>query len=148
MKKVLLTIVCVIFIVAANAQITIKGKVNNGADTISLLGASVVVKDTTGKYITGMSTANNGTFFFKDIDDSAVILNVSYIGYKAFEKKYVATGSQINIGTIVLYEESTNLNSVEIQDKAPATVQKGDTTEMSASSYKVNTDATTQDLVQ
>lgn len=147
-RKIILTAIAVISFVAVNAQITVKGKVQNGTNSSPLQGASIVVKDTTGKFITGMNTSADGSFILKSVNANQVRVNISFIGYKPFEKRYNAVGNQVNIGTVILYEESTDLNSVEIQDKAPASVQKGDTTEMNASSYKVNQDATTQDLVQ
>ncbi len=93
-RKIILTAIAFLSFVAVNAQITVKGKVQNGTNSSPLQGASIVVKDTTGKFITGMNTSADGSFILKSVNANQIRVNISFIGYKPFEKRYNAIGNQ------------------------------------------------------
>src|SRR5690606_558610 len=50
-------------------------------------------------------------------------------------------------GRLALAEDDVLLGEVEVVEKAPAAVQKGDTTEFNARAFKTNPDANAEDLV-
>jgi len=55
--------------------------------------------------------------------------------------------AEFSVGKLVLKEKSILMKDAVIKGDAPTAVVRGDTTEISAQSYKVNPDATSEDLV-
>ena len=53
-----------------------------------------------------------------------------------------------DLGTINLLKQGKELADVTVVSKAPPVIQKGDTAQFSASQFKVNPDATTEDLIK
>jgi len=133
-------------IFAQQAQIT--GKFLDSKDNSPLVGVGVMLmnkKDTTKTFQS--SSDINGKFYFNNISAGNYILKSFYVGYKKFESELTITGAIQKIGICKLEQITTKLKAVVVEEKAIRSVQKNDTTEYNANAYKVNTDATSQDLV-
>ena len=63
-------------------------------------------------------------------------------------KTIVLNKANLNLGKIRLKESSIKLETYKVEAKIPLAVQKGDTTEYSSEAYKVNKDASAEDLVE
>ena len=53
-----------------------------------------------------------------------------------------------DLGTLFIPKKTKQIGGVTVVSKTPPVQQKGDTTQYNASQYKVNPDATTEDLVK
>ena len=133
-------------IVAQQAQIT--GKFLDAKDNSPLVGVGVMLmnKADTNKTVQSSSDAN-GRFYFNSISKGEYILRTFYVGYKKMEAQISITGAIQKVGVFKLEQVTTKLKAVVFEEKAIRSVQKNDTTEYHANAFKVNTDASSQDLV-
>lgn len=136
-------------IVAQNGKIS--GSLKDHSDssiirsaTISLLNAS----DST-ELISKVSDSK-GAFSFSYLQPGRYLIDVNALGYKEAFIQVTLTADRLerNVGNVWLSKNETELTGVTIISKAPAVTQKEDTTQFSASEYKVNPDATTEDLIK
>ena len=144
--------VALFFLLSSNKifaqQTQLTGKFLDSKDNSPLVGVGVMLmnkKDTT-KIVQSSSDAN-GKFSFNKVSAGNYKLKTFYIGYKKIEADIIVTGAIQRIGIFKLEQITTKLNAVVVEEKAIRSVQKDDTTEYNANAYKVNTDATSQDLV-
>lgn len=99
--------------------------------------------------ITNVVTANNGTFQVRNLPADSIIVTVSSLGFQQYVSFItLKDGEKRDLGDMVLTVEGTDLGAVVIIAKAPPVTQKGDTAQYSASQYKVNPDATAEDLIK
>ncbi|QQR97423.1 MAG: TonB-dependent receptor [Sphingobacteriales bacterium] len=143
--SVFLFLVSVSIIFAENFSIS--GKIVDAKDNSSLIGANIAVfraKDTIE--INGSTTDVDGNFIIENMEQGTYRLNISYIGYATVDK-IVELKDNMNLNTIKLNEDSKVLKEVVIQEKQIRVQQLGDTTQFNAGAFKVNTDATTEDLL-
>lgn len=106
---------------------SISGKINDKATAQPLPYVSIVVKEN-GTTVTGAITADNGTFEIKNLPLKTYTVEVQFMGYKTqtFTAKLTETDRSINLGTIVIEEEATTLNEVEIVKEVSTIEQKLD----------------------
>ena len=127
----------------------IAGSLINSIDQQTLPGATVKLtslKDTTQfKYTT---SGMQGEFEFAKLKKGQYVLEVTYIGFENFRKNISAGSKTNNIGKLELIPTATNLGGVLITGTAERAEQKGDTTQYNSSAFKVQQDATTEDLVK
>lgn len=96
----------------------------------------------------GAITDEQGDFGISLRAGSKVVLNVSSLGYKTIDYPLTVPSSSGSLPkAIVLKATSLVMNDVNVQGKAPIGLIKGDTTQYNASAFKVNPDASTQDLL-
>jgi hypothetical protein len=128
---------------------TIKGKLTDPADNKPLIGATLkltVLKDST--IIFNTISDNKGFFEFKNLPVDSFMLQVSFLGYENFKQIVTSKDTIVDLGTVSIPKTVKQMGEVVIAIAAPPTVQKGDTTQFSASQFKVNPDATTEDLIK
>jgi hypothetical protein len=131
-----------------NAQ-TIKGRLLDLVDNKPLRGATLSVtslKDSTQKFNT--ISDSSGKFEFENLYADSFTLNISFIGYEDFKQIVGVKDSATDLGTLFIPKSIKKLREVTVNVKTPPTVQKGDTTQFNASQFKVNPDATTEDLIK
>jgi hypothetical protein len=127
---------------------SIKGTLLDAKDNSTLMSASVTlthIEDASFKQLA--ATDMDGNFAFTGLKSGVYKLKFSYIGYS--DKEVVARLSNEDklLGKILLAQNEKTLNDVNIVEKAVRVEQKADTAVYNASSFKVNKDATTEDLV-
>ncbi len=127
---------------------SIKGTLMDAKDNSMLMSASVSltnIEDASFKQLA--ATDMDGNFAFTGLKSGVYKLKFSYIGYS--DKEVVARLSNEDklLGKILLAQNEKTLNDVNIVEKAVRVEQKADTAVYNASSFKVNKDATTEDLV-
>lgn len=149
MKKVYIIPLIIFLSISAIAQPQgkkIAGMVSEKSNNQALIGAHVSIKnmdDTTE--VLNQITNDRGFFRFSDFKGTKYVLKVSYVGYENYSEQ-INTEKGFPFYKVELKEDLI-LKTLVIKDKAPAAVQRGDTSEMSASQYKVNKDANAEDLV-
>ncbi|WP_375241335.1 TonB-dependent receptor [Polaribacter sp.] len=128
MKKILLTLTCIISISAMFAQTVVKGSVKDNLGNI-IPNASVIIKGTTS----GGSSDFDGNFNFTTKSTGKQTIQVSYIGYKTFEKLINLDGTTLTV-SVVLEEGGAQLDEIVLT--ASSTFRSQKETPMSISSIK------------
>lgn len=113
---------------AQNDFASISGKVT-GQNGEPLVGATLVLQDFESKQmVKGEATDENGNFLFENIAPGKYELSVQYLGFVTFVKEIpeLATGATLDLGTMALVAESTNLSEVTVRSKVPFIEKKLD----------------------
>ncbi|MET0636292.1 MAG: TonB-dependent receptor [Chitinophagaceae bacterium] len=130
---------------------SIKGKLTDLQDNRPLRGATLnlrLLSDT--NQVRNAVSDSLGVFRFTDVPFDSFFISVSFIGYEEYRQIVALSDSMPNLdlGTLSIPKTSLQLSGVTIMSKTPPTQQKGDTIQYNASQYKVNPDATVEDLVK
>jgi hypothetical protein len=111
------------------------------------IGSSVLLLNLDSSLVKGTTAGIEGDFKIENIEPKNYILKILSLGYKPLFKSVQITDHALELGSITLKQASTNLKEVLVEAKAPLATQNGDTTSFNSSAYKVNKDATAEDLV-
>ncbi|MFC0774323.1 outer membrane beta-barrel protein [Terrimonas alba] len=150
MKQIRLLLIVLGFSASAHSQ-SIKGKLLDLVDNKPLAGATLTltpVKDSS--QVKKAVSDPTGVFAFQGLSLDSFFLNVSFIGYEEY-KQIVSINDSIrdmDLKTIFVPKSTVQLGGVTVTAKAAPVIQKGDTTQFSAGQFKVNPDATTEDLIK
>lgn len=129
-------------------QFNIDGISLDKSDSSAIPGVSVILKNKNdSSQIKATITNENGNFSFENIDAGEYILEGLLMGYKEFSRNIQVPGKR-NFYKIKLTPDTKTLNTVDVNAIQDRVTLKGDTAEINAGSYKVNTDATVEDLVK
>ena len=120
-----------------------------GEDDAPLSGANVLLlrlpdSTTAGGAVTGPA----GAFRFESVRRGRYTVRVSFVGYRTAHRDLRVQRTPVALGSITLHERSIPMEEVEVEGTAPIAVLKEDTTEFIASAFKVNPDASAEDLVR
>lgn len=140
-------ILCVSMAFSYAQTSTIKGMVIEQTSQEGVVGAYALLNQD-GKTKFSVSTNQNGFFKFEKVPFGKYELKITFLGFEDFTKAINADKATIPAGRIQLLEDKVQLNIVEIKEKAPIAVVKGDTTEYNADRFKTNPDASAEDLIQ
>ncbi|TMI69675.1 MAG: TonB-dependent receptor, partial [Bacteroidetes bacterium] len=151
MKQIRLSLLFILLsAVTVHAQ-SIKGKLVDLVDNKPLAGATLqlkLVRDTTQSR--SSVTDSKGQFEFNGLSRDSFLLQVSFIGYENY-KQYVSLNDSIpnaDLGNVLVPKKTTEIGGVTVVSRTPPVQQKGDTAQYNASQFKVNPDATTEDLIK
>ncbi len=123
------------------------GKIIDGATNTPMIGANVLVKTVTDSLLTGTVTGAQGTFELNRPDIPSVKVEITFIGYTTITKIHEARES-VNLGDLVLQEDTQVLGEVVIEGQVPVGEMKGDTTSFNANAFKTQENAQAEDLVR
>lgn len=86
------------------------------------------------------TTDLSGQFYFNKLKSGTYVLNISYVGYKAFMEtvKIANTSNKINV---YMQENSQLLGEVAVTGRATRTEQRGDSLMYNAEAFKVMQEA-------
>ncbi|MGN6293660.1 MAG: outer membrane beta-barrel protein [Chitinophagaceae bacterium] len=146
----LLFLVLLVSALSAHSQ-SIKGKLVDLVDSKPLQSATLTLssfKDSSRVY--NAISDSTGVFRFQNLPIDSFFIKVSYSGYAQY-RQIVATNDSIpviDLGTLFIPKSATELSGVTVVSKVPPAQQKGDTLQLNASQFKVNPDATTEDLIK
>lgn len=149
-KFLLFSLSCTLSVISYSQVPSIKGVAIDAGDKQPVAGATVSLllkKDST--VLDNQVTDANGAFQFNDLATDSFIVKLNMVNYQ----EYLAfvnlkDNASRNLGQIGLTKQGKDLAVVTVVSQGSAVVQKGDTVQMSASQYKVNPDATTEDLIK
>lgn len=127
-------------------QVRLSGRVADAKDGSPLTGAIAVLMHLpdTSNY-KAFTTDTSGRFFFRT-EPGAYKLKIELITYKIFTKN-IQLDSSTRLGKILLQDNAAVLKEAVVEANKIRVEQKGDTTQFHADAYKVNKDATAEDLV-
>ncbi len=131
-----------------NAQ-SVSGVLKDAADNSPVSNATIKLNSSnpSSPVFTAVSNASGG-FSFNEISAGGYTLTVSSIGYQTVSTKIDVKTANVNVGNLVISKTAKTLQTVVISGAPPAMKQKNDTMEFGASQYKVNPDATSEDLIK
>ena len=126
----------------------LRGRLLDKSTNESIIGANVALyKNGETAIINAVQSDVQGNFILPFIPNGNYELQISFIGYSPL-KMPVALSENNNLGTLYLEITGKNLKELEVEAAQIRVVQKGDTTEINADAFKVNPDATAEDLVK
>lgn len=134
------------------AQQSVKGIVRDSADGQPLYNASVVLLEAKDSFmVADMRAGKDGQFVFSNLTDTfGYVLLFSYPGYAAYSYKLNIknAGNPIDVGKINLIPKGQLLKEVIVSSRMTAIKIKGDTTEFLADRFKVQPNASVEDLLK
>jgi hypothetical protein len=136
-------------VIAQGQNISLKGKVADKGDNTPVIGATVkLVSVRDSAQIKLVVSDKNGNFVFNNLNTGGYRLFISFSGYEKVEQRVNLQASNITPLSFNLAKVVTSLGDVTVVAKAAPARQKGDTTEFSANQFKVNPDATAEDMIK
>ncbi len=146
--KFFIAVIYIFLYGTAAAQSKVTGTITDTEDNNLLAGAVVRLTsvDDSAKW-QGTVSDRVGKFEFSSIANGLYHLRINYIGYKTSALEVAVNNSDQHLGTVSLTRNATPLKEINITEQAVRVVQKNDTSEYNAGSFKKNKDATTEDLV-
>ncbi len=149
MRTLLLLFFLLIAAISLRAQTTIHGKIVDSANRPLPAATVQLNRDTGNVRLQETLTDTAGTFSFTNVDSGKYVITISYVGYgSASQAVQAGKDTIISLGNLQLVHISNSLSTVVVIATTPAVTQKGDTVQYSANQYKVNPDATSEDLVK
>lgn len=147
MKHFYTLLVTVLFAAQATAQQVEGTLINAGTESpVSNITVQLLTKDSASSSFFTVSN-EKGQFTLRRVPAGNYILQFSSVNYKTRFVNAPVTEKGLNLGPVKL-EESAEVLSEIVIDGAPPVIQKGDTTVYSASAFKVNPDANSEDLIK
>lgn len=125
------------------------GKLAESKGNGPVVGATVQLiskADSTQRRITVSDV--NGKFGISRIRSGEYSLRISFTGFKALSRDISVGRDSIHLGTITMEEDTKVLGEVTVKGQEIRAEQKGDTLVYNAAAFKVNQDATAEDLVK
>ena len=134
-------------LIHAQQSFQVNGKITDQS-ALPLQGATVQLEKLADSLQTRrVLTDSTGRFIFRDILPDSFRLTVSYIGFNEVTRVVRVDTADLTIDIMVTPSSSNELATVVITS-TPAVTQRGDTLQISASQFKVNPDASGEDLVK
>ncbi len=115
-----------------------------------MVGVTIVLRDGSDTTInTGLGTVTDadGKFSIDGVNPGEYIMHLEYLGYKPQNRVISIIDKNFNAGVIAMKTLNNELTGVTIAGKQVRAEQKGDTTSFHADAFKVNPDASTEDLI-
>ena len=151
MNRIILTVAIIAFLgTGAFAQTgNITGTLRDQSDSSLVSGATIeLLLQKDSSLVKATVSDSKGKFILTDVVAEGLIIRISTIGYQEYIDIFSLKEPAKDLGFISLFKRGKDLSTVTIISKAPPVVQKGDTSQYSANQYKVNPDATTEDLIK
>lgn len=147
MRKFLITGLLAAFIQTTAQNINIKGKLLDETGQPAIGASVLLLNPGDSVMVKGTVTDVDGIYSINPEGQRKYILKIMSLGYKDQFRTLNAGTDSIKLNTISLSQNSTILKEVLVEGKAPLATQNGDTTSFNSSAYKVNKDASAEDLV-
>ena len=129
-------------------RLTLSGKVVDNGNK-PLRGARVtVISSTDTNNRNGAITDDDGNFLVEKLRRGSHKVEINFIGFHKYNKNIELSPETSNLGTIKMTAEDVKLGDVTVEGQMVRQEQKEDTTIFNAGAFKVNPDATTEDLIR
>jgi hypothetical protein len=123
------------------------GQVIDGAAKTPMIGANVLIKTVTDSLLRGTVTGADGRFEIARPFIPEVKLEITFLGYKTITKIH-SMREPVELGELILLEDTKVLGEVLVQGVSVVGEQKGDTTSFNANAFKTQTNAQAEDLIK
>ncbi len=149
MRKIIpLLVAFVLMTLVSNSQ-TVTGSLMESADRSPVSNATVKLlkPDSTSTAYSTVSDAK-GMFNFRNVSNGNYIVEVTSVGFIKYHRDFSVAGEDVGLGNLGVSKIMQTLSTVVVDGTPPPVRQKNDTLEYSASAYKLNPDATSEDLIK
>ncbi len=123
------------------------GTVFDGVTKTPMVGANVLIKTVTDSLLVGTVTDGQGKFEIARPQIPDVKIEIKFIGYLTITKAHNFR-DPIDLGELVLLEDSQVLDEIVIEGLNPVGEQRGDTTSFNAKAFKTQENAQAEDLIR
>ncbi len=149
-RLVTLAAVFTLFMSASQGQSNIiKGIVQDETDKSPVRGATVsLLLQADSSLVKSTLTDSTGFFQFTDVAIDSFIVTVENVSYQQLVSFLTMKAGEKDLGSLALLRQGQDLTGVTVVAKVAPVTQRGDTAQYSASQYKVNPDATVEDLIK
>ena len=138
-----------LFGLTSQAQNRIYGTLQDKTDQKAVASATVsLLLQKDSSEVNKVISDSSGNFHFDNVLNDSFIVTVNTLNYQQYVSFITINSADKNMGNLQLERQGKDLSVVTVVAKATPVVQRGDTTQLSASQYKVNPDATTEDLIK
>lgn len=128
---------------------SIKGTLRDMDDSSAVKGATVsLLLQSDSSLVKSVISDGAGIFQLNNLPADSFIVKITTVGYQERVSFITLSEQERDLGNISLNKQGQDLSVVTLIAKTPPVIQKGDTSQFSASQYKVNPDATTEDLIK
>jgi hypothetical protein len=149
LRSVLFVLVYLFVQTISIAQVKVNGTIKDKSTSESLPGITVVLLNPRDSSISSGSVSDiEGKFSIETKRNGPFIVKISSIGFTTKFDRLFAQGKDIDLGEIKISASVNQLKTAEIDGVQIRSQQKGDTTEFNAKAFKVNPDATAEDLAK
>ncbi len=147
MYKLLYFVVSIFITFSLNAQ-SVHGTVTDAANGSPVTNATISIQLSDSSSAASLTISDSkGNFIFNNLANGSYNLSITSIGYTNLQRKITVAGQSLNLGNLSIGKSAETLSAVVVSG-AVAVKQKNDTVEYAASMYKVNPDATSEDLIK
>ncbi|MGZ8537933.1 MAG: outer membrane beta-barrel protein [Flavisolibacter sp.] len=148
-QRILLIFFCFLTSFQLFAQTrSVSGTIVDRTNNNPLTGASVLLQSLSDSSAQRTLTDSLGSFIFSNLPKDSFLLSVSYVGYQPVLRKFSIDTSDVIMDIGAVSSASSDLETVVIRTSIAPVTQRGDTLQINASQYKVNPDASGEDLVR
>lgn len=147
--RLIFTVIFASFTLSVNAQFKLTAKIVDNVDKAGVALAGVKLSSATDakKQYAGFTTVD-GDLQLTDVAPGKYTLQVTSIGYETLNKEVIVRNKDLDLGTLLMATSSIMTDEVEVKAKQIRVEMKGDTTQFNADAYKVNPDASAEDLIR
>ncbi|MEO6405589.1 MAG: TonB-dependent receptor [Ferruginibacter sp.] len=137
------------FFVSQAQTNSIKGFIRDETDKSPIRGASVsLLLQKDSSLVKSTLTDSTGFFLFSSVAVDSFIVTVENVSYQQYVSFITLKEGEKDMGSLSLVRQGQDLTGVTIVAKVAPVTQKGDTAQYNASQFKVNPDATAEDLIK
>lgn len=150
-KLLLLSLLVFAFTTAVNSQTILSGKVTDTSNAQRLPLASVVVLRAQDSIIQAYTwTDGAGRFSLRSIPVGKHLLVVSQSGYAEFSTEFQTSSNQeiMDFGEVIMSTKIKLLEAVVVRQQVAAIRMRGDTMEYNADSFRLERNATAEELLR
>ena len=140
------SIVAIAPVLGQQAQLT--ATIMDRSTRTPLVGANITLvnsKDTTEKHYG--ATNKDGKFTLSNLNGGQYSLKVSFVGYLEMLRNIILTGKDLDLGILYLSQRAILMGEYVVNGLVPPVVQVGDTLQFNSKAFKLNVDASAEDLV-
>ncbi len=150
MSRIISSLILLLFsTVAISQSSTIKGVIKNAEGGTIIRDATVTLKSKNDSAVVQkVVTDSAGFFVMEGIPNDTFNLQVTAVNFSTLLKEVLVDQSLIDLGTVELRQVSEVLQGITVITNIAPVTQKGDTLMLNANQFKVNPDATIEDLAK
>jgi hypothetical protein len=132
----------------AQEKSMVGGAVADTANT-PMTGATVVLMQASDSVLVEYALVDqHGRFLMKNVDAGDYLLKIAFMGYRSHYQPITADGKAVNLGTIVIEEDTKMLGAFTAVDEHVPILIKGDTIEYNADAFKTQPNAAVEDMLK
>jgi outer membrane receptor protein involved in Fe transport len=140
---------CLLLPIVALGQFNLKIKIVDDAEKTGIPSVSYKLFSVeTSKSVNAGFSSIDGDISVSNLSAGAYTLSFTSVGYDSLSLKIKIDEANLDLGTVSMKPSLRLMREVEVRANADRVTMKGDTTQFNADAYKVNPDATADDLIR